>query len=194
MRSWQALSNDVIRTAEGLAQRCAIEARFIRSDIHLAHEVLSERFDIVYTSLGVLCWIPNVNRWAHVVARFLKPGGTFYIREYHPLAWMLNLKQCPPTICFPYFQTEQPSVRLLDGSIWNHGLAETVQALINAGLRIEALEEETRFEVKRPTHDWPILPQDEAGWHTLQDDWPRFPLTYTIRATLPASYQETSNN
>lgn len=179
------INGEAIEKARELAQTCAIEARFIESDIHLLHEVLDQRFDIVYTSLGALCWIAETGRWAQVIAHFLKPGGTFYLREYHPIAWMLNLKQSPPAVRFGYFETEAQNVILSDTcQLYNHGVAETAQALITAGLSIEAMAEETQLETARPWVGWPLLPVNEAGWHTLLDNWPDFPLSYRIRATL----------
>src|SRR3954471_2686138 len=75
-----------IALARELAQECSIDARFVESDLYALPEKLSGQFDIVYTSYGVLCWLPEPTRWGQIIARFLKPGGTFYIVEAHPVA------------------------------------------------------------------------------------------------------------
>jgi ubiquinone/menaquinone biosynthesis C-methylase UbiE len=82
---------DFSQKAVDLAQRLAADigvadARFIRSDLYELPGVLDEQFDVVYTSRGVIGWLPDIRRWANVVARFTAPGGLFYITEIHPVA------------------------------------------------------------------------------------------------------------
>ena len=79
-----------IATAIDLAQRDGARVRFIEADLYETPRVVPERFDLVYTSGGVLCWLPDIRRWADVVSRLLKPGGVFYIREAHPILWSLE--------------------------------------------------------------------------------------------------------
>ncbi|TMB65463.1 MAG: class I SAM-dependent methyltransferase, partial [Chloroflexi bacterium] len=79
-------SEPALEAARGLADECGIEARFIHSDVYSVPQKLSEQFDIVFTSYGALCWLPDMHRWAEIVARFLKPGGTFYMVEFHPMS------------------------------------------------------------------------------------------------------------
>jgi len=80
-----------IATARSLGQELGIAADFICSDLYDLPNVLAGEFDIVFTSYGVLCWLPDLARWAQVIAHFLKPGGTFYIVEEHPLANILRM-------------------------------------------------------------------------------------------------------
>ena len=77
-------SSDGIAISRDLAKKANIDARFIEANIYDLPDVLDEKFDIVYTSYGVLVWLPDLKRWAEIVAHFLKPGGTFYIVEFHP--------------------------------------------------------------------------------------------------------------
>jgi SAM-dependent methyltransferase len=107
----------------------------------------------VYTSYGVLSWLPRLDRWAEVVAHFLKPGGFFYIVEYHPFIFMLG--DDGRTFEYPYFHTPDPIKLHSTGSYaapnapgfshteynWSHSLADVVNAVIGAGLRLEFLRE-----------------------------------------------------
>ncbi|MCG2767215.1 MAG: class I SAM-dependent methyltransferase, partial [Anaerolineae bacterium] len=93
-------SDDAIALACSLSRELDIEAEFIRSDIYDLPEVLDRQFDIVFTSYGVLCWLPDLTRWAEIVARYLSPGGTFYIAEFHPLLTMFD--DAGERLAFPY--------------------------------------------------------------------------------------------
>ncbi len=80
-----------IELARSLAQELELPARFAHSDVYDLPTVLHDEFDIVFTSYGVLYWLPDLRGWADVVARFLKPGGTFFIVEHHPFASVFDL-------------------------------------------------------------------------------------------------------
>src|SRR5689334_8942204 len=77
-------SEVAIDLARSLAAELGLDARFIRSDVLDLPTVLTDQFDVVYTSRGVLAWLPDLRTWSRVIARFLRPGGTFYITEEHP--------------------------------------------------------------------------------------------------------------
>ena len=79
------LSEDAILLAKPLSTELSIDAELICSDLYDLPTVLDRQFDIVYTSEGVLCWLPDLDRWAQIVARCLNPGGVFYIFEGHPI-------------------------------------------------------------------------------------------------------------
>src|SRR5215210_3018710 len=151
---------DFSQAAIDLATRTAAEigvtdARFVRSDIHDLPAALSGDFDLVYTSGGVLEWLPDVRRWAEVVAHFVRPGGRFYITEIHPVAQAFESEGVAPgelVLRYPYWEHDEPLTFPVEGSYadptasvsakrehgWDHGLGEIVTALIDAGLRIES--------------------------------------------------------
>ena len=79
-------SSEAIANAQRLNDEVGLKARFIRSDIYELPDSLDGQFDIVFTSYGVLRWLPDVERWGKAIARCLKPGGVFHIVEYHPFA------------------------------------------------------------------------------------------------------------
>ena len=77
-------SEESIQQARALNAEYKLNADFLCSDVYNLPDVLACKFDIVYTSGGVLAWLPDLNRWARVVAQYLKPGGVFYLRDGHP--------------------------------------------------------------------------------------------------------------
>jgi SAM-dependent methyltransferase len=145
-------SSEGIRIARGLAEELNIPARFICCDLYDLPEHLDETFDRVYTSYGVLCWLPDIPRWAQIVGHFLKPGGVFYIAEFHPFSNMFKNDgdETSLEMAYPYFNTE-PLEFPVDGSYadpqakieqkveyeWSPRMGEIITGLIDAGLRIE---------------------------------------------------------
>lgn len=154
---------DFSQPAIDLATSVAIEighpeARFVRSDVYDLPNVLGGDFDVVYTSGGVLNWLPDVRAWARVVAHFVRPGGRFYITELHPVAQAFEEEGVAPgelVLRYPYWEHAEPITFPVVGSYadpeadvaanighgWDHGLGEIVTALIDAGLRIRSLRE-----------------------------------------------------
>ena len=149
-------SHPALEVCRTLATGLGVEARFIESELYDAPQAIDQQFDIVYTGIGAITWLPDIDGWAQVVASFLKPGGRFYIRDGHPMYYTLDQERADDLLVvgYPYFETEAPiswdeeNTYLGVGSLghtrtneWNHGLGETITALINAGLRIDSVEE-----------------------------------------------------
>ncbi len=190
-------SDQAIDRARSLAKEVGLDAQFICSDIYDLPNKLTGQFEIVFTSYGVLCWLPDINRWATVVAHFLQPGGTFYIVDGHPMTRVFSSDQRAKSVTdlkvsTSYF-TQEPAISEVDGSYadsaekippkklltWNHSLGDILSALIQAGLTIEFLHE-------FPVMHWapfPFLKQGEDHlWHLPQGD-PQLPLLFSLRAT-----------
>jgi SAM-dependent methyltransferase len=187
-----------IVAARGIAERAGLAARasFICADVYAAVEALERAtFDVVYVSLGALCWLPSVDRWAEQVGALVSPGGRFYIHDGHPLAWALADDRL--SIEHTYFEQDEPCIddsgltytdaeRLIASRRsyeWNHGVGEIVTALIRHGLRLEWIAE----------HDWTIWPRfpwlvpDDQGRWVIPAGMPRVPLTFSLVASRPAS-------
>ncbi len=144
-------SGEAIRKAEELNSQLGLNAQFICSDIYKLPEKLEGQFDIVYTSYGVLGWLPDMKEWARVVSTFLKPAGTFVLVEFHPVVWMFDNDFT--SIQYSYFNKEA-IVETLSGTYanrdaaiqmteigWNHDLSEVMQNLLSAGLTITSFQE-----------------------------------------------------
>jgi SAM-dependent methyltransferase len=188
-----------------LARSLAIElgfpdARFVRSNLYDLPEVLEGEFDVVYTSRGVLGWLPDIGAWARVVAHFLAPGGTFFITEVHPVVQAFENEGVASgelRLTYPYWEHAEALTFEVKGSYadptadvgdhvehgWDHGLGEIVTALIDAGLRIDAL-------IEHPFLDWKVDflvedPDDAGTWRLPPGGAGELPLMFSIRATKP---------
>jgi SAM-dependent methyltransferase len=181
------ISDLSITRADELKARVELEARFIRSDIYDLPQVLAEQFDIVFTSYGALWWMSDIRRWAEIAARFVKPGGIFYIAEIHPASQMLDGDK---KITEPYFHQQggpeiyRDETDYCDRSVkieveygWRWSLGDVVSALIQAGLTIEFLHE-FPFGVYAA---WPTFVRDGDWWY-YPDGKKDVPLTFSIRA------------
>ena len=187
-------SEEAIKLAHSLSKETGIKANFICSDIYKLPEVLKGKFDIVFTSYGILCWLPDLKKWAEVIVHFLKPGGFFYIIEGHPFmtvfdnsvtATRLNVTQSyfhnpKPIKWEPEGDYADPTIIASHGSYeWTHSLGDIINALIGAGLKIEFLHE---FPLCCYKHI-PFMKKDKDGWWHLEGD--KLPLTFSIKATKP---------
>jgi SAM-dependent methyltransferase len=171
-----------------------VEAEFVCANIYDLPGTLTGEFDIVYTSYGVLPWLPDLGRWAGVVAHFLRPGGLFYIVEDHPLACIFQNER--PTaqleVAYPYFPQPQPMRFEPDGSYadrtsdvthasheWSHSFGEIIASVLGAGLRLEALHE-------FPLCAWERFPrmmmQGEDGYWRLKEPLNLIPLIFSLQA------------
>lgn len=188
-------SEKSIALARKLADELKIDAQFVLSDIENLPDHLTGQFDIVFTSYGVLTWLPDLTRWAEVIAHFLKPGGIFYIAEFHPFAWIFDdaPSATEPTIVQPYFTDGEATEWKTEGSYadrsaemkqtvsyeWIHPLSEIINALIGAGLRIDFLHEfpYTVYE------QFPFVEKCPDGYWRLKDKPNSLPLVFSIQAT-----------
>ena len=188
-------SEPAIEAGRALAAECGIEARFVVSDLYLLPQRLEGQFDIVFTSYGALCWLPDIKRWAEVVAHFLRPGGTFYIVEFHAMSGVFIMEPDVTDLIVrePYFPIDEPLVFEDDGSYahrdaklanrltysWPHPVSEVVSSLIDAGLRIEFLHE-FPFTIEQV---FPFMERDDDGYWRLTKGDGSVPLLYSFKAT-----------
>ncbi|HET6707456.1 class I SAM-dependent methyltransferase [Amycolatopsis sp.] len=188
-------SGAALAEARRLASAAKADIGFHEANVYDAVDVLGAgRFDLVYTGIGALCWLPSAARWAAVVAGLLRPGGRLFIREGHPMLWALDETADPAVPRYPYFEQAEPLVfddpgtyvavdRPLEHTVtheWNHSLGEIITALLDHGLTLTAFTE----------HDsvpWDALPGqmvlDEAtGEWRLKDTPSRLAASYTLQA------------
>jgi SAM-dependent methyltransferase len=188
-------SEPALAAARRLSEESGVPGRFVLSEIYESPRMIDDRFDIVYTGVGAINWLPDIRRWADVVAGFLRPGGTFYMREGHPVMWSLDWREDRELMVrFPYFETAEPvpwdedttyagagnleHVRTYE---WNHGLGEIITALLEAGLQIGGLREYRALE-------WQGLPHMEERdglWRLPDEQADLVPLMYSLIATKP---------
>ncbi|EAR25370.1 hypothetical protein A20C1_03866 [marine actinobacterium PHSC20C1] len=189
-------SPSALLEARSLAERTKLPTRFVHAEVYDAPTVLAgEEFDLVYTGIGAICWLPSIDRWAETVARLLRIGGQLFIRDGHPMLRALDDANARELVVrYPYF--EQPDALVWDepgtyvetdhvftatiGHEWNHGLGEMITALISHGMRIDGL-------VEHDSVPWEALPGhmtlDDDGEFRLTSGRERLPLSFTVQAT-----------
>ena len=195
------LSPDAIELARMLAVELGFpDSRFVCSNLYELPEALEGTFDIVYTSRGVLGWLPDIRAWARVVAHFLAPGGRFFIAEAHPVMNVFENEGVAPgelRLTYPYWEHREPLTFAVKGSYadpdadvgdltehsWDHGLGEIVTALVDAGLRIDKL-------VEYPFLEWKVefLVEEGAGndrWVLPPGTPGELPLMFSLLASKP---------
>lgn len=189
-------SAPAIEAATALAAELGVQASFVLADVYDAAAVFSgQQFDIVYTGIGALVWLPDLTRWAQVVAELLAPGGFLYLVEGHPFAQILDDAD-GSTVARDYFSSE-PLVNdypwtYTDGAAplaharsvqFQHGIGEVVTALAGAGLRIEFLHEFGFDDFPR----YESLQRQPDGSYRFPAGRPRIPLMFSLRAARPGA-------
>ncbi len=199
------LSNEAIDLAKALATELNISADFICANIYDLTDAskvpplearpddpfgrgFREAFDIVFTSYGTIGWLPDLDAWAGIVAHFLKPGGTFYMVDFHPVLWMMddNFEQ----VKYNYFNTEiiteEISGTYTDRSApiksiehgWNHPFSEIINALLKQGLQIQLFNE---FPYSH-YNCFNKLEQSADGMWRIKGMDEKMPMMYSIKA------------
>ncbi|MEM7626533.1 MAG: class I SAM-dependent methyltransferase [Planctomycetota bacterium] len=202
--SWARLGADVtgvdfsepaIETARGFSRDLGLPAEFVWTNLYDAATVLDRTYDIVFTSEGVLCWLPDLNGWARVIADLLTPGGTFYLMEGHPFSQVFDDADVPDGIAIKYSYFDRQALpfgpgpsyagpeKTLPANVeWMHPMSAVLNALIDAGLVIQRVEEHPtaffqQFKVMEGSfeegHD---LPGDLRG---------KLPMRFSVRAIKP---------
>ncbi|WP_413452822.1 class I SAM-dependent methyltransferase [Georgenia phoenicis] len=191
------LSPRSLEVARELARECGLEARFVEADAQHAADAVADTFDVVYTSIGTVTWLPDLTSWARSIARLLRPGGTFFIRDGHPMLYTLDDGRSDLLeVRYRYFPTGLAQV--WDDEIsytgderviahprtyeWPHSLAEIIGSLLGAGLRITSFGEQQ-------TCPWPAHPLMEpvgADWAFPEPLRQNVPTTYSITAVKDA--------
>lgn len=189
-------SAPAVETANGLAVELGIDARFVCADVYDAVDALNgEQFDVVYTGLGALNWLPDLSAWASVVSGLVRPGGRLLLSEFHPFSWVFdnNRDGRDLAVAYDYFGAE-PFLDEHEGSYADltahtvhnqtvehqHPVAAVLRVLLAAGLGLEAYEE----------YDFTLFPQfplmERHGRHwRLPATMPRIPLMFALVARAP---------
>jgi SAM-dependent methyltransferase len=189
------LSEKSIELARALSRELELPAEFICSDVYDLPNRLTSRFDIVYCSYGVLHWLHDLRPWGRIIADFLRPGGIFYIVEDHPTFRMFTtVNGTQMKLANPYFFSSRPERIQLSGSyandfkgepvsgyMWNHGLGDVLNALIDGGLTIEFLHEYPFA----PRAKFPFMERAADGWWHLPSEYVQIPFLFSLQARKP---------
>lgn len=182
------ISDKSIEFAKKLSEETKIPAEFICSDIYKLPKVLNKKYDIIFASYGVLCWLSSIDKFAKIISRFLKKGGVFYIVELHPFT---NILSCDFKIFYNYFD-KTPSIDDSPGTyadwnakiksptyLWNHTLGDLVNALIKEGLKLQFLHE---FPFTMYDQFPGFMKKNKKGQYVFKNKNIQIPLLFSLKA------------
>jgi len=191
-------SPSAISIASRVSAEANIPAEFICCNLYELYAQLNRQFDIVFTSYGVLMWLPDLKKWAGVISRYLRPGGFFYMIELHPFAAVFDADNPDAELRVrdAYFRPGEPvrlegqgtyaeplaQVKQTEHYEWTHTLGEVVSALAGVGLEIEFLHEFPYCVEGMLTN---LMERSDDGWFRLKNHDQYIPLMYSIRAGKP---------
>lgn len=182
------LSDKAIDEAKKLNDKLGLNAEFICSNVYDLKEHLDKKFDIVFTSYGTIGWLPDLNKWAEIISHFLKPGGTFFIAEFHPVRWMydddcvnmdysyFNIEPIIEEVGHSYADKERDINQLSYG--WNHPLSDVFTALIKNNIIVTEFKEYP-FSYYKCFNN---TVQNELGYYEIKGIEGKMPLMYSIKA------------
>ena len=183
------LSDKAIESAIELSKKTNTNTTFICSNIYDLPKVLEEQFDIIFTSYGTIGWLPDLNKWASIISKYLKPNGKFIFVEFHPVIWMFNDNF--NEIKYRYFkseaiiETESGTYANREANIepetvtWNHSMSEVVNNLIKNGLKINSLDE---FDYS-PYNCFNLTEEFESKKYRIKHLDNKIPMVYSVVAT-----------
>ena len=182
------ISEKGVELARKLTEELEQKATFVCCNVLDTSKFVHEQFDIVFTSYGVIGWLPDLKPWGKMIADRLKSGGTFYMVEFHPIVWMFDYLEKQPVIRYGYHQKEviyeeyegtyaDENAKITNKEFgWNHGLGEVISSLSEAGLIIEYVREYDQS----PYKIFPDLIENENGMYETKDKL--YPLLFDIKA------------
>lgn len=182
------LSDEGIDLARKLNDELDLDAEFVCCNVLETSDFVKETFDIVFTSYGVIGWLPDLRPWGKMIAEKLKSGGRFYMVEFHPIVWMFDYLEKVPSLKYGYMQAEviyeeyegtyadESSGMISKEYGWNHGLGEIVSVLTESGLHIEYLKE----HYESPYNVLPNLTATNNGMYKREDEL--YPLIFELKA------------
>jgi ubiquinone/menaquinone biosynthesis C-methylase UbiE len=182
-------SDAAVDQAKALAEHLNLDTKFVCCDLYELPSHLNKQFEIVFTSYGTVGWLPDLNRWANVVERFLKPGGKFVMVDFHPVVWMFDSNFSH--VQYSYFNKED-IVETETGTYadrnapmeattisWNHSLGEIIGSLLQNGLTLQHFDEHD----SAPYNCLNGMIETSPGKFQIESSQGKLPLLYSIVAT-----------
>lgn len=185
-----------IAEARTLVERAGASTRFVEASVYDAPQAIGHTVDLVYTSIGTICWLHDMDAWAAAVAGLLEPGGRFYIRDAHPFLFIFEEIDGKFQPHFPYWFTPETPLSWDEGETysdnpdgtviehtrhheWNHSLPEIINALVGAGMRIDHLDEHKSL----PWQYGPSCVKEDDGWYLPEPLRSQVPSAFSLHAT-----------
>ena len=182
-------SEKAIEKAKEFAEKLDLDATFVCCDLYDAPQFIEEQFDIVFTSYGTIGWLPDLDKWAALVSRFLKPGGKFVMADFHPVVWMFDNDFKEVFYSYfnvePIYETETGSYAERGANIetttisWNHSIADLLNSLIGNGIEINSFQE---YDYS-PYNCFNESEEFEKGKYRIMHFQNKIPMVYSVLAT-----------
>ena len=182
-----------ISAASELSKKSGLHARFIESNIYNISSNLDEKYDIVFASYGVLCWLPDLTNWAKEIEQCMKSGGRFHLVEYHPLMNTLDSGSGNDVVLKKSYFNEGVEIFESEGSYanpespiknstyeWSHSIGEVITALLEAGLHIDNFAEYP-YATDGSWISY-LRKSDDGKWRVPDHKW-GVPLTFSLSAS-----------
>jgi len=189
-------SAESIACANQLSEELGLPGTFIHSNIYDVRTIHEGQYDVVYTSKGVLCWLKDLQEWGRIIVHYLKPDGVFYLMESHPVIMALKEEESGElSFAYPYFHKDAPTewpagdadyadgdyVPKHESAEWEWAISDIVNALIDAGLRLEFVNEYEKLFFRL----FPSMTTEDDRWFRLPEYSKKLPLLLTLRARKP---------
>ncbi|MQS44643.1 class I SAM-dependent methyltransferase [Lactobacillus salsicarnum] len=180
-------SENSLKFAREISKKATEPITYVQGDARYASQKIDRKFDAIVTSMGTITWLPDLTDWAQSISELLKSGGTFMIRDDHPMLAALNFGSMHVTASYfegntdtyesdsSYTDNSQHKIKHTTNHNWNHTFEEIINSLIQAGLTIEFLGEYDKTE-------WKALPylREKDDWYILPKKYPKIPLTFAL--------------
>ncbi len=183
-------SDKAISAAKQIASEIGVESQFVCCNVYDTGLHISDKFDIVFTSYGTIGWLPDLNKWAEEIVQRLKPGGIFYMVDFHPVVWMFDDEFS--YFKYSYFNTGEPIEEEKTGTYadrdadlkdkeygWNHSISDILNALIKAGLTINFFNEHR----ESPYECFSNMVKAGEGAYQIAGMEDKIPMLYSIKAS-----------
>ncbi len=190
-------SPKAIAAARSIADRMQVDATFVETELYDAPNHIGGTFDLVYTGVGAICWLPDLKTWARVMASFVKPGGRFWVRDSHPAMMALDDSRDDDQLVvrYPYFHQAKPinfsatesyagtaKLKNPDSYSWAHSMADVINSLMEAGLTLVRVDEYQHL-------DWQFLSfmekRDDESWVLPEAVRDNVPMQFSVLASKP---------
>ncbi len=184
-------SEGAIAIAKDINEKLKTDVEFICCNVYDLHSYISEKFDIVFTSYGIINWLHDLDKWGRLISSYMKPGSIFYMVEFHPILWMYD--DSFTKVEHPYQSEAEPLMHVSGTSYteveqpiskkeycWNHGIGRVMNSLIKAGLKIEFFNE---FNYS-PFRTFKEMTEFEKGKFVISRFGYKVPHLFSIKATL----------
>lgn len=179
--------NNAINQAILIRNKAGLKTKFINANVYDSATILDKQYDIIFSSYGSICWLPDLSKWVENIYKLLKLGGFFYLIDFHPLLISFNLSKSK-SIKHSYFNSELPleltrtgtyadnnaKIKTIDYN-WNHSLSEIFSAFISKNMKIEDFKEYPYI----PLNAFPNLIKQIDGYNHVKNDM--FPVLFTLK-------------